>query len=229
MKKLIQPESSTSSENTVQTLDPGNDSNSKTGASPVDFPKSYKEGILYTTVTRGSTFEELYTSKEAIQAVKNDEPIPIGTVITLLIYRDDVLSQYFVMEKRANGGSHYPDELRNGEWEYQAFAADGTLDNDEDINNCLSCHANQGRNDFVNTLEEMKEYNVDNSSASYSSGSTSEMGKWDVNVISASQDSTNNDKSKFDNVHGSDYQLGAEETKKKMKELLLTIYLQQVN
>jgi hypothetical protein len=124
----------------------------------LEFPEDYEEGVLYTTVTRGSTYEELYTSREAIEAVQSGQPIPSGTVITLLIYRNGDLSQYFVMEKRDSGGEQYPPELRNGEWEYQAFTADGAVDYEEDIENCLSCHGNRESDDYVNTLDEMESY-----------------------------------------------------------------------
>ena len=33
---------------------------------------------------------------------------------------------YTVMEKRTGWGTEYPDDVRNGEWEYQAFKADKT-------------------------------------------------------------------------------------------------------
>jgi nitrate reductase cytochrome c-type subunit len=217
------------SENTDQM--PETEDEATTEPEPVEFPENYEDGVLYTTVTRGSTFEELYTSREAIEAVQNGQPIPSGTVITLLIYRDNVLSQYFVMEKRNDGGTHYPPELRNGEWEYQAFTANGTVDYEENINNCLSCHGNRERNDYVNTLDEMMNYELDDltglndSNTEYRLGS-SVMEDWDVNVITANQDNPlGNKKSDLVKVHDEGYELGDEEKAKKVKEILLTMYL----
>ena len=131
------------------------------GRELVKFPENYDEGVLFTTVTRGSTYEELYTSREAIEAVQDGKPIPSGTVITLKIYEDDELSKYFVMEKRDGWGAQYPPDMRNGEWEYNAFNADGSVKNDEDIGRCLSCHANAERDDYVNKFDEMKSYDLD--------------------------------------------------------------------
>ena len=37
--------------------------------------------------------------------------------------KTDLLA-YTVMEKRKGWGTEYPDNIRNGEWEYQAFTAD---------------------------------------------------------------------------------------------------------
>jgi hypothetical protein len=233
----LEPEQSTPTENTDQMSEtevkPESQAETQTEDEPVEFPENYEEGVLYTTVTRGSTFEELYTSREAIEAVQNGQPIPYGTVITLLIYRDGELSQYFVMEKRNGGGTEYPAELRNGEWEYQAFTADGTVDYEEDIKNCLSCHANQERNDFVNTLDEMKDYELDDltglsdSSAEYGFGSKA-MEDWEVNVISVNQEnSPDNNKTDLLKVHKEGYEMRDEEKAERIQEILLMMYLQQ--
>ena len=70
--------------------------------------------------------------------------MPSGTVVTLVQYAAQLdasgnpqvgsngrfikgnLVAYTVMEKRAGWGAEYPDNVRNGEWEYQAFKADKT-------------------------------------------------------------------------------------------------------
>jgi hypothetical protein len=128
----------------------------------VKFPENYNKGVLYTTVTRGNTYEELYTSREAIEAVKNGEPIPTGTVITLEIYEDEELDRIFVMEKRNGWAEQNPSEMRNGDWQYQEFTEDGAVNEEADIGRCFSCHANQERDDYVNTLDEMKDFDLDN-------------------------------------------------------------------
>jgi hypothetical protein len=131
---------------------------SETAGELVRFPENYDKGVLYTTVTRGNTYEELYTSREAIEAVKNRQPIPSGTIITLLIHRDGKLSEYFVMEKRTGWGAQNPPELRNGDWRFQAFTADRVVDRKANIGRCISCHANAQRDDYVYTLNRMKNY-----------------------------------------------------------------------
>ncbi|MBD1379898.1 cytochrome P460 family protein [Metabacillus arenae] len=123
----------------------------------VKFPENYDKGVNYATVNRGNVREEAYTSREAIEAVQNGQPIPSGTVVTLEIYRDEELSEIFVMEKRTGwGDQNPPDTPRNGDWLYQEFNGDRSLDYEEDIGRCFSCHANQERDDFVNTFDEMK-------------------------------------------------------------------------
>jgi hypothetical protein len=127
----------------------------------VKFPENYDKGVNYTTVNRGNVREELYTSRETIEAVQNGQPIPSGTVITLEIYRDDELSEIFVMEKRTGWADQNPPEMRNGDWLYQEFNGDKSVDYEEDIGRCYSCHANQERDNFLNTLDEMMDYDLE--------------------------------------------------------------------
>jgi len=112
-------------------------------------------------VVRGNIKEEIYTSLEAIEAVKNGEEIPKGTVITLVDYRDGELFRYVVMEKRTGWGEQYPADQRNGEWEYQEFHADGSVNEEADLGSCFSCHASQEGQDFVQTFDDMKKYDLD--------------------------------------------------------------------
>ena len=131
------------------------------GDSLIEFPENYDEGVLYTTVTRGSAFEELYTSKENIEAVQNGEPIPSGAVITLKIFEDEELDRIFVMEKRNDWDPEYLSEQRNGEWAYQSFTPEGTVNEKENIDRCISCHAGQESDDFLFKLEDMKNYDLE--------------------------------------------------------------------
>jgi hypothetical protein len=126
------------------------------GGDLVNFPESYAEGVLYATVTRGSIREDIFTSRAAIDAVKAGQPIPGGTVITLVDYRDGKLFRYVVMEKRTGWGAEYPPERRAGDWAFQAFKADKSVDRNETLDRCVSCHKPQAAQDFVFTLDRMK-------------------------------------------------------------------------
>ena len=79
--------------------------NALAGGELVGFPDEYANGVHYATVNRGEIREELFASPVAIQAVKSGKPIPSGTVITLVDYRDGRLFRYVVMEKRTGWGS----------------------------------------------------------------------------------------------------------------------------
>ena len=44
------------------------------------------------------------------------------------------------MEKRTGWGTEYPDDIRNGEWEYQAFKADKSPNTAANLTACFNCH-----------------------------------------------------------------------------------------
>ncbi|MFL4977407.1 MAG: cytochrome P460 family protein [Xanthobacteraceae bacterium] len=144
----------------------------------VIFPESYAQGELYATVDRADNkqYRELYTSKAAVEAAKRGEPLPHGTVITLVQYAAQLDPQgnpvkdangrfiktnivaYTVMEKRAGWGADYPDNIRNGEWEYQAFRADKTPNTNANLTSCFTCHKPlDPKQDFVFSYERLKE------------------------------------------------------------------------
>ncbi len=122
-----------------------------------------EKGIVFATYDRGDIHENIYVnSREAIEAVQNGEELPSGTVITLEGYRDGEIEHYLVMEKRTGWGSQYSPEERNGEWEYQHFTPDREVAEDN-IGRCFSCHANQERDDYMNSMDQMKEFDLERS------------------------------------------------------------------
>ena len=100
--------------------------------------------------------------------------MPSGTVITLVQYaavldvhgnpqigRDGRFIKgnrvaYTVMEKRTGWGAEYPDDMRNGEWEYQAFKADKTVNDKANLKGCFTCHKPLDKQDFVFSFDKMK-------------------------------------------------------------------------
>lgn len=137
------------------------------------FPKDFEKGILYFKNDRGNITEEIFVDKGVIQKVQNNKPIPSGTVITLVEYyaKDkkgddgyalkDSLKRYVVMEKRTGWNKNLPDSKKSGEWKYQVFNPDRTINSNENLNRCVSCHASKSSNDFVFTLDDMKRFNLE--------------------------------------------------------------------
>ena len=149
----------------------------RAGGDKVVFPENYAKGVLYTTVDRADNkqYRELYSTPEAIAALKAGQPIPSGTVLTLLAYKaklaadgnpekdangrfikTDEIVFIGVMEKRTGWGTEYPDDMRNGEWEYQAFKADKSVNDKAVLKNCFTCHKPLDKQDFVFSFEAMK-------------------------------------------------------------------------
>jgi hypothetical protein len=148
----------------------------RAGGDKIAFPENYAKGVLYTTVDRpdNKQYRELFSTPEAIAALKGGQPIPSGTVLTLVQYKAVVnaagepekdangrfmkgdLIGYTVMEKRAGWGAEYADDIRNGEWEYQAFKADKTPNDKAVLKNCFTCHKPLDKQDFVFSYDKMK-------------------------------------------------------------------------
>ena len=76
----------------------------RAGGDLIVFPENYAKGVLYTTVDRADNkqYRELYSTPEAIEAVKAGKPIPSGTVLTLVQYKAKLMTAG-QPEKDANG------------------------------------------------------------------------------------------------------------------------------
>ena len=146
------------------------------GGDKVQFPANFDKGVLYATVDRADNkqYRELFVSADAVAAAKAGKPMPNGTVITLVQYAAKLgadgnpekdangrfiktnIIAYTVMEKRAGWGTEYPDNVRNGEWEYQAFKADKTPNTAANLTACFNCHKPLDKQDFVFSFDKLK-------------------------------------------------------------------------
>jgi plastocyanin len=145
------------------------------GPDKVKFPSDYLKGELYATVDRADVkqYRELYTQREVVEAVRRGRPIPHGAVITLVQWsvqtdekgnplkdangrflKKDIIG-HTVMEKQAGWGAEYPEDFRNGEWEYQAFNAQGQPNPKANIKACFACHLPHAKQDFVISLAKL--------------------------------------------------------------------------
>jgi Cytochrome P460 len=145
------------------------------GPDNIVFPSSYKNHIRYATVDRpdNKTVREIYIAPESAKGVKPGAPLPHGTVITMEVYKARVdeqgepvkdavgrfikadLTGIFVMERQAGWGADYPDDLRNGEWEYARFTPEGQRHPNADTTPCFQCHKPLSGQDFVFTQSQL--------------------------------------------------------------------------
>lgn len=148
----------------------------RAGGDKIAFPNDYDKGVLYTTVDRpdNKQYRELFATPEAVEALKAGKEMPSGTVLTLVQYRAKLdgagnpekdangrfikgdLIGYTVMEKRTGWGTEYPDDIRNGEWEYQAFTAARAVNEKANLKNCFVCHKPLDKQDFVFSFDAIK-------------------------------------------------------------------------
>jgi hypothetical protein len=128
----------------------------------IKFPADYAKGMMYATIDRADLKQvrHLYiNSKAAIEAAKKGQPLPNGTVITMVQYaaqvddkgmpvkgpdgrfiKTDKIVGYTVMEKQAGWGKDVPEAIRNGDWQYQAFLPDRTANPKAVLTACFKCH-----------------------------------------------------------------------------------------
>ena len=148
------------------------------GPEKIKFPSDYLKGVLYQTLDRPDTkqYRELYAPAAAVEAVRKGQPIPHGTVLTLVqwsVQQDDKgnpikdangrfikkeVIGHTVMEKQKGWGADYPSDWpRNGEWEYAVFTADGQVNAKANANNkaCFTCHLPHAKQDFVISLAKL--------------------------------------------------------------------------
>ena len=149
----------------------------RAGGDRVSFPENYAKDVVYLTLDKpdNKQVREYFTSSAAADAAKKGVPLPDGTVITAVQYAAQLDAQgnldkdangrliktnnivgYAVMEKRGGWGATYPENVRNGDWEYQAFRADKTANPNANLSACFNCHKPQADQDFVFTHDSLK-------------------------------------------------------------------------
>lgn len=146
-------------------------------ADNVAFPANYAEGVKWLVVDKADAKQvhELYAPPEAIEAARKGQPMPNGTVFTVVQYSAQLDAQgnpvkgadgrfvkseirgFNAVEKRTGWGSEYPDTLRNGEWEYRAFTADEKPNENAKLTACFECHKPVADQDFVHAYDKLKE------------------------------------------------------------------------
>ena len=142
----------------------------RAGGDKVAFPENHAAGVLFTTVDRADNkqFREFYTSAAALDAAKKGEPLPSGTVITMLQYAAKLDAQgnpekdangrfikgnligYAVMEKRAGWGAEYSDNVRTASADRCALTV--TIELVKTITNSGIFSSNKNRNDRGSTV-----------------------------------------------------------------------------
>ena len=144
------------------------------GQEKVAFP-TYQTHVLYAVLDQPDNKEirEAFVTADTLKHIKAGQALPSGTIITLPTFKarlDDKgellkdpngrlvrgpLDRIVVMEKRTGWGAEYPEDLRNGEWEYARFQADGSRDPKANIKGCFECHKPLSASDFVFTFSDL--------------------------------------------------------------------------
>jgi hypothetical protein len=129
----------------------------------VAFPESYATTFEnYLSLDRTQDPDQiirLFANGVALEAGAAGKELPDGSVVVGEVYsarkdsdgkvitsslgrriRDKMLA-IAVMEKRKGWGDAYPEDLRNGDWDFAIFSPDGKRLEKKDLNTCRACHA----------------------------------------------------------------------------------------
>lgn len=112
----------------------------------------------YTTVRRGDVTEFMYTSPEALEALKRGEEVPDGTQVVLQDWRAGEVYRLFVMEKGAGFGEEYSARSRTGDWQFQWYWPDGEVNMDENTERCRACHMSRESRSYMYTYGDARAY-----------------------------------------------------------------------
>ncbi len=130
---------------------------------PANFPAGF---TVYQTESEGGTITKRYANAVALKAAKAGQKLPNGSILFQVGYKAEkdasgkevagAVTSYTGMESRAGWGDSVPALLRNGDWDYAAFAADGKRRDQLNQAPCMACHKPQEANSYVFTLDKLK-------------------------------------------------------------------------
>ncbi len=128
----------------------------------ISFPADYKTAFTnYLSLDRVQNDDQiirLFANDTALDAAGAGKELPDGSVLVGEIYaakKDDKgnvvtsslghrirgkLAAIAVMQKGDGWGARFPEDLRNGDWDFAIFSPDGKR-LDKDLNACRQCHA----------------------------------------------------------------------------------------
>lgn len=122
----------------------------------VAFPTDLDALEHYTTVTRGEVTGFIYTSRAALEAIKAGAPAPPGTQVILQDWRDGQVYRLFIMQNGAGWGDDYAEASRAGDWQFQWYWPDGSINTDENTERCRACHQSREGSDYIFTHDDAR-------------------------------------------------------------------------
>ena len=130
---------------------------------PANFPTGF---TAYQTQREEGTITKRFANSIAWKAAKTNQPLPSGSILLQVSYEVEkdsagkevagAVQSYSAMESRAGWGRTIPLLLRNGDWDYALFSADGTRRDQLNQAPCLACHKPQEANSYVFTLDVLR-------------------------------------------------------------------------
>lgn len=141
-------------------------------AFPADYPDKH---VLYGIHNRpdNGQVRYLYANPIAAEGAKRAGSLPNGSVLVMVVYKAKVdaagkpveaadgtwergdFLQYSLMEKQAGWGDAFPENIRNGDWNYTVYTPDKVNKTDTKEEPCLICHKALPDADYVLSYDEL--------------------------------------------------------------------------
>ncbi len=140
----------------------------------IKFPANYKNELkLYTTINFADKKEVrlYYANAEALKAAGTGKRLPDGSILFVEVFKAKLdgyknpvkdpqgnfepgeLQFYTAMQMEKGWGKGFPQELRNGDWNYAVFNTDQSPRPGFNQAKCLACHKPLDKVSYVFTLE----------------------------------------------------------------------------
>jgi cytochrome c553 len=136
--------------------------------SRMQFPRAFPAGYtLYQTEIEEGTMTRRYANAVAANAARAGKKLPDGSVILQVSYKaykdaagKDIagpVQAYAGMESHSDWGNDIPLLLRNANWDYALFAADGKRHDELNEAQCLACHKPRESDSYVFTMKQLRQ------------------------------------------------------------------------
>ena len=136
--------------------------------SRMQFPKAFPSGFtLYQTEIDEGTVTRRYANAAAASAARAGRGLPDGSVILQVSYKvqkdaagNDMagpVQSFSGMESHSNWGNDIPPLLRNENWDYALFTADGKRQDQLNEAPCLACHKPKESDSYLFTMKQLRE------------------------------------------------------------------------
>jgi hypothetical protein len=153
------------------------------GPEDVKFPEGYQDKFThYSTVNRADERKQvvkIFANDTALASAKDGAPLDSGAVLVMEVYKAKLdadgnpvvgsdgffepgeLAGIAVMEAREGWGAEYPEEIRNGDWQYAFFDAKEHALVERDYQPCFACHKPLDASDYVFSFDALTKADAD--------------------------------------------------------------------
>lgn len=125
---------------------------------PEDYATTYRNYLSLDRVQHADQIIRLFANDQALSADSEGGELPYGSILVGEVYSarkdaegnvvtsslgrriKDKLVAVAVMEKQKGWGDTFPEDLKNGDWDFAIFSPEGKR-LDKDLNSCRQCHA----------------------------------------------------------------------------------------